>query len=126
MPRAPAAVRLPDGRSLSYFDLGDPAGRPVLLFHGTPACAAGWLFADGPARELGVRAIAPDRPGIGASSFQPGRRLLGYPADVLGFPRFRGHVTLGGLCLFLIENRLIRPRQRVTASFLVVAFVLVG
>lgn len=56
----------------------------MLLFHGTPACAAGWLFADGPARELGVRAIAPDRPGIGASSFQPGRRLLGYPADVSG------------------------------------------
>jgi pimeloyl-ACP methyl ester carboxylesterase len=90
----PASIRLPDGRSLSYYDLGDPQGRPVLLFHGSPGAAIGWLFADGPARELGVRAIAPDRPGIGASSFQARRRLLDYPDDVaaladqLGIERF--------------------------------------
>ena len=82
MSLAPASVRLPDGRSLSYYELGDPRGRPVLLFHGTPGAAIGWVFADGAARELGVRALAPDRPGIGASSAQPGRRLLDYPADV--------------------------------------------
>jgi pimeloyl-ACP methyl ester carboxylesterase len=91
---APASIRLPDGRSLSYYDLGDPHGRPVILFHGTPAAAVGWLFADGVARELGVRAIAPDRPGIGASSLRRGRRLVDYPSDVaaladaLGIERF--------------------------------------
>lgn len=90
----PSAVRLPDGRSLSYYDLGDPHGRPVLLLHGTPQAAIGWAFADGPARELGVRALAPDRPGIGRSSPQPGRALTGYPADLialadaLGLERF--------------------------------------
>lgn len=54
----------------------------MLLFHGSPGAAVGWMFADGPAREVGVRAVAPDRPGIGASSFQPDRRLVDYPADV--------------------------------------------
>jgi pimeloyl-ACP methyl ester carboxylesterase len=78
----PVSMRLPDGRSLSYYELGDPRGQPVLLFHGLPAAAVGWLFADGAAREAGVRAIAPDRPGIGASTFQHGRRLVDYPADV--------------------------------------------
>lgn len=81
----PASFRLPDGRVLSYYDLGDPQGTPVLLFHGTPGAAIGWAFADGPARELGVRALALDRPGIGASTFQPERRLLDYPPDVAAF-----------------------------------------
>jgi pimeloyl-ACP methyl ester carboxylesterase len=90
----PTAVRLPDGRSLSYYDFGDPDGRPVLLLHGTPQAAIGWAFADEPARELGIRALAPDRPGIGRSSPQPGRTLTDYPsdllalADALGLDRF--------------------------------------
>ena len=76
-------LRLPDGRTLSYYDLGDPGGRPVMLLHGTPQAAIGWAFADGPARGLGIRALAPDRPGIGRSSPQPGRALTDYPADLL-------------------------------------------
>ena len=30
----------------------------------------------------GVRLISPDRPGMGRSTYQPGRRLLDWPADV--------------------------------------------
>lgn len=95
---APSAVALRDGRTLSYYDLGDPAGRPVFLFHGTPQAAVCWTFADGVARELRVRAIAPDRPGIGLSTFQTGRRLVDWPndvaalADLLGIKDF---ATLG-------------------------------
>jgi pimeloyl-ACP methyl ester carboxylesterase len=43
---------------------------------------------------MGVRLISPDRPGIGRSTFQPGRRLVDWPADVdqlanhLGLDRF--------------------------------------
>ena len=31
---------------------------------------------------MGVRLISPDRPGMGLSTYQPGRRLLDWPADV--------------------------------------------
>ncbi len=82
---APASIRLADRRTLSFYDLGDRSGEPVLLFHGTPQAAIGWSFADGPARELGVRALALDRPGIGASTLQPRRTLLSYPRDVTDF-----------------------------------------
>ncbi|NLT07286.1 MAG: alpha/beta fold hydrolase, partial [Solirubrobacterales bacterium] len=45
-------------------------------------------------RELGVRVVAPDRPGVAGSARQPGRRLLDWPADAaaladaLGIERF--------------------------------------
>lgn len=34
------------------------------------------------AAEAGIRLIAPDRPGMGGSDFQPGRRVIDWPADV--------------------------------------------
>lgn len=79
---APSAVTLDDDRVLSFWDLGDPHGTPVLLFHGSPQAASCWLYADPVARELGVRAVAPDRPGIGRSTIAPGRRLGDWPRDV--------------------------------------------
>lgn len=94
MPIAPLTLELPDGRTLSYTDLGDPEGAPVLLFHGTPACSASFDAFDAPARRLRVRAIAPDRPGIRLSSYQRKRTILDWPADVtaladaLGLERF--------------------------------------
>jgi pimeloyl-ACP methyl ester carboxylesterase len=54
----------------------------VFLFHGTPASALGFACFDEPARELVVRAVAVDRPGIGRSTFQRERRLVDWPADV--------------------------------------------
>ena len=39
--------------------------------------------ADGAARALGVRLISPDRPGMGRSTYQEGRRLLDWPGDVV-------------------------------------------
>lgn len=47
-----------------------------------------------PACDRGLRILAPDRPGIGASTFQPGRKLLDWPpllaqlADLLGISNF--------------------------------------
>ena len=32
----PSTLRLPDGRTLAYDDVGDPAGPPVVYLHGTP------------------------------------------------------------------------------------------
>jgi pimeloyl-ACP methyl ester carboxylesterase len=88
------SVTLPDGRELAYEEYGDPAGEPVLSFHGGLSSRLDAAPAHQAAVDLGVRLISPDRPGIGRSTFQPGRRLLDWPADVaaltdaLGIDRF--------------------------------------
>ena len=75
-------VRLPSGRRIGYAEFGDPSGRLVFYFHGTPgARIEAGLIAD-EATAAGVRLVALDRPGIGASTYQSGRRILGLPADV--------------------------------------------
>lgn len=78
-------ITLRDGRKLGYAEYGDPAGMPVLHFHGTPdsrleGCLPG---VDETARRLGVRLVLPDRPGLGLSDYQPNRRILDWPEDVL-------------------------------------------
>ena len=74
-------VRLRDGRWLGYRESGDANGVPVLFFHGfgttRVVCPTGVAV-----RQLGVRLIALDRPGIGLSTPRPGRRLLDWPDDV--------------------------------------------
>lgn len=81
-PGIDATIHLTDGRRAGYATYGDAAGKPVLLFHGTPASRITFSFVDEPARNLGVRAIAPDRPGIGLSDDQPNRGILDYPHDI--------------------------------------------
>jgi pimeloyl-ACP methyl ester carboxylesterase len=76
------SVTLPDGRELAYEEYGDPAGEPVLSFHGGLSSRLDAAPAHQAALDLGVRLLSPDRPGIGRSTFQPGRRLLDWPADV--------------------------------------------
>ncbi len=88
------SVTLPDGRELAFEEYGDPDGRPVLSFHGGLSSRLDAAPADVAARALGVRLVAPDRPGIGRSTYQQGRRLLDWPSDVavltdtLGIGRF--------------------------------------
>ena len=36
-------VTLPDGRRMAVVEHGDPAGRPVFVFHGTPASRLWWI-----------------------------------------------------------------------------------
>ena len=67
--KAPDPREVPvDGRIVGIYEYGDPAGAPVMVLHGTPACGAGFAWADDPARERGLRLVAPDRPGVGLSS----------------------------------------------------------
>ena len=56
-----------DGGQLAYLDLGPRDGHPVLLLHGIPTSS--WLYRDVAARlaAAGLRAIAPDLLGYGAS-----------------------------------------------------------
>ena len=51
----------------------------MLFFHGWPSSRTMGELTDAAARELNVRVISPDRPGICDSSFQPNRTLLDWP-----------------------------------------------
>jgi pimeloyl-ACP methyl ester carboxylesterase len=87
-------VRLPDGRHVAIASHGDPQGRPLFLFHGTPGSRLGLHYVDGPAKRRGVRVVCPDRPGVGRSAPHPERIIPDYAddvgalADALGFERF--------------------------------------
>ena len=93
--RANLRVRLADGTEVGYAEVGAADGHPVLHLHGTPGSRleVGIPAARRAAEDLGVRLIAPDRPGVGLSPF---RRfsLRDYPqlvrgfADALGLDRF--------------------------------------
>jgi pimeloyl-ACP methyl ester carboxylesterase len=69
-----ALLTLPDGRTLSYDDVGQPDGAPVIYLHGTPDSRLARHPDDGLALAAGVRLIAVDRPGYGdTSALAPGR-----------------------------------------------------
>lgn len=75
-------IFLRDGRQIAYCEYGDPGGKPVFYFHGTPGSRYEPEFADQAGREYGYRVVALDRPGIGQSDYRKGRRLLDWPQDV--------------------------------------------
>ncbi|KAF4539217.1 Alpha beta hydrolase fold protein [Lasiodiplodia theobromae] len=73
------------GRTLSYATYGStlPTAPTILYFHGFPASHAEAALYHGAALRRGVRIIAPDRPGMGASSFAADRAIADWPRDVL-------------------------------------------
>jgi pimeloyl-ACP methyl ester carboxylesterase len=71
---------LPDGRVLSYLELGDPRGAAVMILDG-PGSRALARAAAPAAGELGIRLIAPDRPGFLHSTPQPDRTIVDWGAD---------------------------------------------
>ncbi len=84
-------VSLKDGRKLAYAEFGNPAGRPVLYFHGHPGSRLDLaMFDQNVLAQSGLRLLAIDRPGIGLSDFKPGRKLLDWPADVREFADAQG------------------------------------
>jgi len=99
---APRTVVDTYGRKVGVYEYGDPAGRPVLAFHGIPSCGAGFTWTHTPAQERGLRVIAPDRPGIGRSTRVKGYTVADYPAmvaslgDALGLERFGAFGYSGG------------------------------
>ena len=76
------SLTLPDGRVLAYEEYGVPTGFPVLSFHGGLSSRLDAAPAHEAAVAKGVRLISPDRPGMGLSTYQRGRRLVDWPADV--------------------------------------------
>lgn len=110
-------IELSDGRRLGYAEFGDPRGKPVLFFHGYPGSRWDGAETGHAAERLGVRLIAPDRPGMGLSDYQPKRCLLDWPQDVQEFTnaleldRFAVIGYSGGgpyalACAFKLDTRL--------------------
>jgi pimeloyl-ACP methyl ester carboxylesterase len=95
-------VTLQGSAVVAFQEYGDPNGVPVVFCHGWPSSCTMAQITDEPARELGVRIISPDRPGISGSSLQPNRKLADWPRviegvlDYLGIGEFRTLAISGG------------------------------
>jgi len=76
-------VELPDGRRVAVDDRGDPDGVPVVYCHGTPDSRLARHPDDALAVAAGVRLLAADRPGIGASGPDPAATPASVAADLV-------------------------------------------
>jgi pimeloyl-ACP methyl ester carboxylesterase len=77
-------VRLSSGAPTSYREVGPTTGRPVLYLHGTPSSRmeVGGTLSD-EAATLGLRILAPDRPGYGRTPFVR-YDVRDYPEHIMG------------------------------------------
>ena len=111
-------ITLSSGRKLAYAEYGDPNGVPMFFFHGWPGSRLQGEFLHEVGQKRGVRIASPDRPGIGLSDFQPGRRLLDWPAIIqelaaqLGWTNFHVLGVSGGgpyvlACAHAMPERLL-------------------
>lgn len=64
---------------IAWNEYGAADGEPVFYFHGTPGSRLEAYTADKAARNLGIRLIAPERPGYGHSTPQENFNLLDWP-----------------------------------------------
>lgn len=78
-------ITLKDGRSLGYAEYGIKDGFPILFFHGLPGSRLEAEKLDLAALKLQVRLIGLDRPGMGLSSHQKNRTILGWSDDINEF-----------------------------------------
>ena len=112
-----STLSLKDGRIISYAEYGDPQGLPMIGFHGMPGSRLFMKAFGNTAQAAGVRLIAPERPGYGYSSADPGGTLLGYTddveslADALNLERFVVLGASGGgpyaqACAYRLPQRL--------------------
>lgn len=112
---------LPDGRKLGYDEHGPSSGKPLFYFHGTPSSRIEFNLVKNEQllESLNIRVLAPDRPGLGLSDFQPGRRFMDWPRDVtsladhLGLDRFAilgysGGGPYAAACALSIPERISR------------------
>lgn len=114
-------LSLKSGAQLAYVEYGDPTGAPVFFFHGWPSSRTMAELTDSAARELNLRIISADRPGICDSTFQPNRQLLDWPdvlqqfADHLDLERFRLLAFSGGAPYAYVAGLKLPDRVRAMA-----------
>ena len=106
-------IALRDGRKVQIEEYGDPAGAPALWFHGAFSSRLEAWSLDAPARELGLRVLSLDRPGLGGSDPHRGRTVVGYAEDVadvldaLGIERAAvGGLSNGGMYTMAVASAL--------------------
>ena len=86
-------IELSDGRSLDVDVSGPEDGMPLVFHHGTPGSVRQFRAIQRAAHDRGLRLVTFSRPGYGASTRRPGRRVVDAVADVaavlahLGTPR---------------------------------------
>lgn len=79
-------ISLSDGRVMAYAEYGDPAGYPLIWCHGNPGSRReADLLEPTLLQRAHVRALVPDRPGIGLSSWRAQRKLIDWPTDLAAF-----------------------------------------
>lgn len=69
------------GARLAFHEYGDPAGQPIIFYHGTGSHIQGMCLHK-PGIRYGFRIIAPDRPGIGQSDFRSHWTVLEHAIDM--------------------------------------------
>ena len=80
--RTNQTLTLSDGRTLGFAEYGAQDGYPIFDLHGLPGSRLEGKLFETPALEHNARIITIERPGIGLSSPQPGRTILGHAEDV--------------------------------------------
>src|SRR5213083_181019 len=114
-------VQLGNERVLGFEEYGDENGVPVIFCHGWPSSRTMAQLTHEPARDLRIRIISPDRPGISGSSFQPNRKLLEWPpiverlVDHLGVTKFRMLAISGGAPYAYVTAKAMPERVRAIA-----------
>ena len=118
----PKPITLPDGRSLTAYDGGDPAGAPVVFHHGTPSSGRPFDGHVALAEDLGLRLVSYDRAGYGDSTRDAGRSVadvakdIAALADSLGLERFATWGISGGGPHALACAALLRERVAAVAT----------
>jgi pimeloyl-ACP methyl ester carboxylesterase len=106
------------GRTLEVREYGDADGHPVLFFHGLIGSHHQASYIDEQAKCLGLRIIAPNRPGVGRSDFVRRRSPTDVVPDVeditqaLGIGPFSVIGLSGGTPYALATLRRLGPRVR--------------
>ncbi len=99
---APQTITLPGGHIAGYAEYGARDGSPVLYCHGIPGSRLEALALDAAGADAGLRIIAPDRPGMGISSYIARPRVADWAnvvaalTDRLGVERFAVVGVSGG------------------------------
>jgi pimeloyl-ACP methyl ester carboxylesterase len=91
-------ISLPDGRTLDIEVSGPAGGVPLVFHHGTPGSVTQVHAVQRAAHARGLRLVTFSRAGYGASTRQPGRRIVDAAADVeavLGYLDARRCVVAG-------------------------------
>ena len=90
-----------DGRIIGFGEFGADSGVPVIYLHGLPGSRFEAGLWEAEATALNIRLIAPDRPGIGLSTRNPGLKLPDYSKDVA---RLAAHLGLSQYNILAISG----------------------